>query len=139
MKDKVDSNNCVQDNIIRKENFDFVFNAGKCGECGGKCCYGESGYIFVSIAEMEQISAFLEIPFEDFCLRYVKKVGTRFSFIEKKCEDEEKGVSCIFFDEKSLKCSVYEVRPKQCQTFPFWDMYKNNKDELVGRCIGVVL
>ncbi len=138
MQDKIDSKHHTQDNIIKKDDFDFAFNTGKCGECGGKCCYGESGYIFASIAELERISAFLNIPFEDFCLRYIKKVGTRFSLIEKKCDDVEKGISCVFFDEKSLKCSIYEVRPKQCQTFPFWSMYKKDKDELARRCIGVV-
>lgn len=139
MRYKLDSNKHKKNNIIKKEGFDFVFKSDKCVECGGKCCYGESGYIFVNISEIEQISTFLNIPFEDFCLHYIKKVNTRFSLIEKKCDDYKKGVSCVFFDENNLKCSIYEVRPRQCRIFPFWDIYKKNKDELAKRCIGVVL
>lgn len=134
---RVDSDNNLQNLIIKKEGFDFTFNGAKCSECGGKCCYGESGYIFTNISEMEQMSAFLKIPFEDFCLHYIKKVGMRFSLIEKTCNDRAKGVSCIFFDEESLCCAIYAVRPKQCRTFPFWSSYKNNKSEIIERCMGV--
>lgn len=138
LQNNVDSNNNLENLIIKKDGFDFTFNGAKCSECGGKCCYGESGYIFTSISEMEQISSFLRIPFEDFCLRYIKKVGMRFSLIEKTCNDKEKGISCIFFDEEGLGCSIYAVRPKQCRTFPFWSSYKSNKDELAKRCMGVI-
>ncbi len=133
----IDSKQIMQNHIIQQKGFHFTFNAAKCSECGGKCCYGESGYIFTSIAEIEQISAFLHIPFEDFCLRYIRKVGTRFSLIEKECNDKAKGISCVFFDEERLQCGIYAVRPKQCRTFPFWNMYKNGKGDLPQRCIGV--
>lgn len=128
----------IAESIIKQDGFDFVFNGAKCSECGGKCCYGESGYIFVNIHEMEQISLFLKMTFEDFCLRYIKKVGMRFSLIEKMCDDRAKGVGCVFFDEKNLGCSIYAVRPKQCRTFPFWDSYKSDKDGLAKRCMGVI-
>lgn len=140
MKSKAYLKNCRDSqlsNIIKKDGFDFTFDNSKCSECGGKCCCGESGYIFTSIDEMKQISEFLQIPFEDFCIRYIKKVGLRFSLIEKNCNDKEKGVSCIFFDESNLGCKIYKVRPKQCRTFPFWSSYKEDKDEIIKRCIGV--
>ena len=35
------------------------------------------------------------------------------SLIEKKNKD------CIFFD-KEQGCTVYEDRPRQCRTWPFW-------------------
>ncbi len=42
-----------------------------------------------------------------------------------------------FFDEKKLNCSIYEHRPKQCRTFPFWEYFKKNYNELEKECIGV--
>lgn len=123
--------------IIKKEGYNFSFNPKKCEECGGRCCYGESGYIFASVAELEQVAKFLNISLESLCLKYVKKVGARFSFIEQKCFLQENGIRCVFFNEETKKCNIYPARPKQCRTFPFWNMYKNDKSELFERCIGV--
>lgn len=33
---------------------------------------------------------------------------------------------------------IYEVRPTQCRTFPFWDYFKTRVDELKLECPGVV-
>ncbi len=137
MKTQIDINE-INGSIIAQEGYDFVFNCDKCFECGGKCCYGESGYIFASIAEMDTISKFLNISFEDFCLRYVKKVGMRFSFIEQACTNKEDGIKCVFFDEVKKQCSIYPVRPMQCKTFPFWNAYKRDNREVMKRCIGVL-
>ena len=45
--------------------------------------------------------------------RFVRRVGQRYSLIEKP------GGDCIFWD-KSAGCTVYPARPVQCQTWPFW-------------------
>lgn len=123
--------------MIQKDGFDFSFDETCCKECGGKCCYGESGYIFVSVAEMRKIAEFLNMSLEDLALKYVRKVGYRFSFIEQKCVIESDGVRCVFFNENTKCCDIYPVRPRQCVTFPFWDMYKKDKSELLSRCIGI--
>ncbi len=47
--------------------------------------------------------------------QYVRKVGSRKSLIEFENGD------CVFFDGKTRKCNVYEFRPQQCRTWPFWD------------------
>ncbi|PAF53383.1 zinc/iron-chelating domain-containing protein [Helicobacter sp. 13S00482-2] len=101
--------------------FDFRFDKSECNTCGGKCCVGESGYIFANIDEMLKISNFLNISFDKFTQTYVKKVGYKFSFLEKMSVD---GQACIFFDDNTKKCLIYEVRPKQCVDFPFWEGYK---------------
>lgn len=116
--------------------FCFDFDSQACQTCGGKCCRGESGYIFVSFEEIDNIAQTLEIPLEDFLLRYVKKVGYRFSLIEKKFQDE---YACVFFDTQTNRCSIYETRPKQCRDFPFWKTYldPNNLPKLLSECKGV--
>ncbi len=116
----------------------FGFDSSACQNCGGKCCIGESGYIFLSLHEAQDISRFLGISFEVFALKYLKKVGYRFSLIEKPFEN---GAACVFFDEEKRNCRIYEVRPKQCKTFPFWEgfKHKNEQDleELFTLCAGV--
>jgi len=62
---------------------------------------------------MEAISHYLQISLEQFVQKYVRKVGDRWSFLEKK-----ENFSCIFLEDK--KCRIYPVRPKQCLTFPWW-------------------
>jgi Fe-S-cluster containining protein len=67
--------------------------------------------VWVRIEDMHQIAEFLKIRFRDFVRQYVRKIGTRYSLIEKSNQD------CVFYDSG---CTIYPVRPGQCQTFPFW-------------------
>ncbi|MBN2768978.1 MAG: YkgJ family cysteine cluster protein [Campylobacterales bacterium] len=122
--------------IIEEEGYDFRFDPSKCESCGGYCCRGESGYIWVKYEEIEKISKKLSMSVEDFAIIYLKKVGHRYSLIEKKVEDDD--YACIFFDLSTNRCSIYEERPNQCRTFPFWQQFKNDKDEVKNQCPGVV-
>lgn len=123
--------------IEHKEGFEFSFDSSACGSCGGRCCVGESGYIFLTLKEAESIAAFLGMGFEDFVLRYVKKVGYRFSLIEKPYED---GFACVFFDTTKKQCGIYATRPAQCREFPFWQGLRAREQlaELCALCPGVV-
>ena len=123
-------------NIIKQKDFKYGFNPSACESCEGKCCSGESGYIWVNIEEMENIAKFLQISFDEFTFKYIKKVRYKYSLIEKR---DGENYECIFFDSKSKKCTIYEVRPKQCRTFPFWDNFKKNIDEVVKECPGIIL
>ena len=123
-------------NIIKEDGFKFAFNPLACQECEGRCCTGESGYIWLNPKEMENIANLLELKFDEFTSRYVKKVGYKYSLIEKKNGDN---YECIFFDSKLKRCSIYEARPKQCRTFPFWENFKKNIDEVVKECPGIIL
>ncbi|ANV98228.1 hypothetical protein BBW65_05175 [Helicobacter enhydrae] len=121
-----------------KNNFCYDFNSEMCAECGGKCCIGESGYIFLSVAEMEAIAESMGMEFAQWTQRFVKKVGYKFSLIEKPFLD---GYACVFFDTQNKQCSIYPHRPKQCRTFPFWEVYRPKEmfDTLCKECIGVKL
>ncbi|NLK66490.1 MAG: YkgJ family cysteine cluster protein [Campylobacteraceae bacterium] len=102
----------------------------------GKCCTGESGYIWINYEEMTNLSKHLNISIDELKERYLDKFGARYSIKEAVYKD---GFRCIFFDEEKLNCSIYECRPNQCRTFPFWDYFKKNYDELERECIGVKL
>ncbi|TEY03524.1 YkgJ family cysteine cluster protein [Campylobacter sp. US33a] len=120
--------------MIYKQGFDFSFDENACEKCGGKCCIGESGNIFANKDELEAIAKFLNLNFEDFEQGFLRKVGLKYSFQEVRFEE---GFACIFFDQNRRKCSIYELRPSQCRTFPFWEYFKKNKKELQKECIGV--
>ena len=119
--------------IIKKDGFKFGFNPSACEECGGKCCKGESGYIWTNPLEMQKIANFLNISVDEFKKFYLIKVDYKFSIKEKQYED---GYACVFFNDG--KCSIYEVRPNQCRTFPFWDFFKTNISEVKKECPGIV-
>ena len=128
--------------LLTKEGYDFSFNPSACEDCGGKCCIGESGYVFLNIAEMEAIAAFLGESFEGFTLKYVRKVGYKFSLIEKPQKSCERSFACVFYDEEHKNCSIYEVRPSQCVRFPFWEAHRLLDEASMGQlckeCKGIV-
>lgn len=120
------------ENLISKEGFPYKFNQNACKECDGNCCIGESGYIWVSPKEIEEISKFLKTDVEKFKEMYLIKVGYKYSIKEKPYKN---GFACIFF---ANGCSIYPVRPKQCRTFPFWDYFKTRVNELKKECPGII-
>jgi Fe-S-cluster containining protein len=84
----------------------------ECTRCGA-CCTGEPGYVWVDIAEIEAMAAQMGLSRDEFSLKYVRRIGARHSLREKP------GGDCILWD-RDRGCTVYESRPIQCQTWPFW-------------------
>ncbi len=121
--------------LITQEGFPFAFRPSACHECGGRCCTGESGNIFVSRGEIEALAAFLDLEPELFASRYLEKRGYKYSLIEQRFGDSH---DCIFFDRTFHGCSVYGARPLQCRSFPFWDYFKSHPEALRTECPGVV-
>ncbi len=123
------------DNLIKKEGYPYAFNPLACKECDGRCCRGKSGYIWVSRDEIKKIAKFLKIDEEVFKKDYLSKIGYKFSIKEVLIKGE---YECLFFDSSTNNCKIYEVRPSQCKTFPFWDYFKTREDEVREECIGIV-
>jgi len=121
--------------LIRQEGFDFAFTPSACDSCEGRCCTGESGNIFVSAEEITALSGHLKMDEARFRSDFLVKRGYRFSLKERIV-----GLShdCIFFDREINGCGVYEARPIQCRTFPFWDYFKTHLDELKRECPGII-
>jgi Fe-S-cluster containining protein len=84
----------------------------ECTRCGA-CCTGAPGYVWVDAEEIARLAEHLHQTIEQFTKRYIRRVGDRFSLIERP------GGDCIFWDKKA-GCTVYPARPVQCQTWPFW-------------------
>jgi uncharacterized protein len=93
------------------------FEAGlrfECTQCGD-CCTGAPGYVWVNREEIVALAARVDMDVAEFERRYVRTVGVRKSLVEFDNGD------CIFFDPKKRCCTVYEARPRQCRTWPFWE------------------
>jgi hypothetical protein len=86
----------------------------QCTQCGD-CCTGAPGFVWVNQAEISALSRRLGLDVAEFEARYVRQVGKRKSLVEFANGD------CVFFDGQTRKCTVYEDRPRQCRTWPFWE------------------
>ncbi len=121
--------------MMKKDGFDFAFDPSACESCEGNCCIGESGYIWVTPTEIRAIAAHIDLDEESFRTTQLRKVGYRYSLRENKIGES---YECAFFDKSKRQCSIYEVRPSQCRSFPFWDYFKEHIQEVEKECPGIV-
>ena len=110
----------------------------ECTACG-KCCKTK-GNVYMSPEEHEAAAALLEISKDDFIQQYAShslvetgRNGDEHTWVRLldrseendsallSSEDDESGQShgCIFLQEDNT-CRIYEARPIQCSTYPFW-------------------
>ena len=118
--------------LIKKEGFDFAFDATGCDTCAGNCCIGESGYIWINAQEIKNLALHLNLSIDEVKFRYLNKIGYKYSI--KEVELPNNSFACCFFDLEKRKCSIYDYRPTQCRTFPFWEYFKNNEKEVYKEC-----
>lgn len=121
--------------IVTKEGYPYAFNQDACATCEGRCCTGESGYIYVSKTEIFKIAELLNLSVNDFGVKYLFKNGYKYSIKEVQ---HKNSYECVFYDKKSNGCKIYEARPSQCITFPFWEYFKTHIDELKEECPGII-
>ncbi|MDD2906372.1 MAG: YkgJ family cysteine cluster protein [Sulfurimonas sp.] len=121
--------------LMSQEGYPYHFQPSACETCQGKCCTGESGYIYVTMAEIEKIAALMQRDVRSFADEYLFKKGYKYSIKEQVYNDSHE---CIFYDRVTNGCKIYEARPLQCRTFPFWDYFKTRVDELKLECPGIV-
>lgn len=118
--------------IIKKDGFPYSFEPSACASCQGNCCIGESGYIWINKEECENLAKHLKISLNELGQNYLIKVGYKYSIKERKLS--ENNYACIFFDIEKKQCSIYEARPVQCRTFPFWEYFKTRVNEVKEEC-----
>lgn len=119
---------------MTQEGFSYAFDPSACASCGGNCCTGESGNIFVSVTEIAGIAKLLEMEEGEFRRTYLRKEAYRYSLKEKIVNGS---YDCVFFNRSQNGCSIYQARPLQCRTFPFWDYFRHRVDELKSECPGI--
>jgi len=118
--------------MIENKDYPYKFDENVCATCDGNCCIGESGYIWIKAKEIEILAQELNMNVVDFTNKYLFKVGYRYSIKEKIIG--ENNYACVFFDLDKKQCSVYNARPNQCRTFPFWEYFKDKIKEVKQEC-----
>lgn len=107
----------------------------KCTECG-KCCTGTTGFVWIEEAEMAAMANFLNISLELFKRKYIRRRNNRYALVEKKAKNGD--YDCIFL--KGKKCQIYQYRPLQCRTYPWWPENLNSPEswrEAAKECEGI--
>ena len=116
-------------------NFPFTFNQSACSTCRGTCCRW-GGYVWITEEEMIDIAQYKGMELGVFADTYVRAAYGRLSLQDRLIDGEQ---ICCMFDPYKEKCTIYEHRPSQCRTFPFWKQYREKSSELMDYCPGIVL
>jgi len=117
----------------------------------GNCCSGSSGTVRFTEDEAERMALKLKVSLPDFYQLYTRKQGRGANawreLKEVKVEGKRGWYDCVFLDRVSVPgkalCKLYEERPTQCKTWPFWpDILETPKSwELAGKgaegCAGI--
>jgi uncharacterized protein len=79
----------------------------------GKCCVsrGAYGYVYLTLADRRRLAALLGMPTRAFTRLHCDKTDGLHHL-------KETGPDCRFLE--GHRCGVYEARPTQCRTWPFW-------------------
>lgn len=86
----------------------------ECTRCG-RCCGGAPGFVWVTDAEIATLARRFGVSDAELRRRYTRQVdGLGISLTETDDYD------CVFLDREQGLCTVYEDRPRQCRTYPFW-------------------
>ena len=87
----------------------------ECTQCG-KCCWtrGEYSHVYLTREDLTQLAAALGLT--------VAEARARYTFRDENgwTELDFTGGRCVMLDGETNLCKVYESRPTQCRTFPFW-------------------
>jgi Fe-S-cluster containining protein len=87
----------------------------ECTQCG-KCCWtrGQYSHVYLTKQDLASLAAAVGLSVAETRRRYTfrdENGWTELDFSEGRC---------VMLDAKTNLCTVYESRPTQCRTFPFW-------------------
>ena len=95
-----------------------------CTRCS-RCCRHTAGYVFLSSSDLDTLASALGMDRQDVlrtrCRRVPLGIANRISLREKA------NLDCTFWENGG--CSVYEARPLQCRSFPFWAACVSSPEE----------
>lgn len=99
----------------------------------GKCCLTRDGYgyVYLSFSDRRRLASHLKLTTNEFTALYTRKVDGLY-------ELRYTGKDCPFLNDN--RCGVYEARPWQCRSWPFWPENMSEtvwESEVVAWCPGV--
>jgi len=105
----------------------------ECTQCGACCTtHGEYSFLYLVDAEVQAIAHYLGLARAEFEQRYCRRED---DWIVIRADQPD----CPFLTADK-RCSIYPVRPKQCRTWPFWDIHLERavwEGEVAKTCPGV--
>jgi uncharacterized protein len=106
-------------------------------ECqgSGKCCAsrGQYGFVYLTLEDRRRMAKVLGLTLREFSRLHCAKTDGYWHL-----KDDTATPDCRFLD--GTKCDVYEGRPTQCRTWPFWPEVMGAKGwarEVAAFCPGV--
>ena len=97
----------------------------ECAQCGD-CCRNY-GYVYLSTRERVLLAEHFGITETEFRKEYCEKRHGEFHL-------KNPDTDCCFL--KGNVCSIYELRPEQCRTWPYWPQNMRDDELKDGICRG---
>jgi hypothetical protein len=79
----------------------------------GRCCVSRDayGYVYLTLADRQRLARHLGLSTQQFTRRYCARTEGHYHL-------KDTLGPCQFLEGK--RCGVYQARPNQCRTWPFW-------------------
>jgi Fe-S-cluster containining protein len=108
-----------------------------CTGCG-KCCQNE-GEVWFDTDEFADLVTSLNLSAKDVLAIYVEEVKSGWVKLKSKRAkvgtDEVAIERCIFLSNDGKSCTIYENRPIQCRTYPYWPKLMDNVEEWINEAV----
>ncbi len=131
--DKMNASNLL--NTQDKKIYSFINTIDfECQRCSN-CCRKEPGAVFLTEEDLNSICKLLQITQIEFIKKYCRGLYKNDKFVLSLLE--KINYDCIFWDNG---CLIYEARPVQCRTYPYWPFLLESKKswlEESNRCKGI--
>jgi Fe-S-cluster containining protein len=99
----------------------------------GRCCTsrGEYGFVYLNDADQARLAAHLGVSVPELVAQHCSRTEGQVHLAHPERD-------CAFLDGN--RCGIYEARPEQCRTWPFWPenmRAKTWRTEVASFCPGV--
>jgi len=93
-----------------------------CSGCG-RCCQND-GDVWLDTDEFADLCEGLKMTPADVLERYTDEIVGGWVKLKNKAgkpsKEGKESDRCVFLDDDGKRCTIYEVRPVQCRTYPYW-------------------
>jgi Fe-S-cluster containining protein len=107
----------------------------ECTRCS-RCCRHVPGYVFLTRQDFLRLQGGTALSAATFFELYCREITI--NGLRKLSLKEKANYDCIFWEDGG--CSVYERRPFQCRSYPFWTANLSSREEwerLSSSCPGI--